>query len=103
MPCQLQQLAAAFRAELRRVVRVHARGREQPLRPLLCETDGLARARERRTGDDQLWDTRRARARDHLIAVILVTLMREVYPDVDEGSARRSGCAMFWHARETFY
>jgi hypothetical protein len=47
LPRQLRKLAGVLRCQLRRVVRMHPRGREQLLRPRACQRDGPVRALER--------------------------------------------------------
>ncbi len=77
-------------------------GKEGPgVRP--GKLDGAPRAGSARTGNDQLGDTSRPSPFDHGVAVAVITVVRQIDPDVDQrrrpersGEALRA-CAIFRH------
>ena len=65
------------------MMRVHPRGGEQRGRIRAGELDGSGAALQRGTGNDHLQHAMAARSLDHIRAVGVKTVMREVGADVD--------------------
>jgi len=102
---QLLKLRNACDAELGGMVRMYARGGKQPPRVRARQLAGGRAACEARPGDHHLRNTGLLRAREHRVAIGIVTVMCEIDADVDErrGGGRQRGCVMVVHAQRAFY
>lgn len=80
---QRTQFRQILVSQLRGVMRMHSCGCEQHARVLTRQLQCRVAAREVGARDDDLHDTRGARAFDHRVAVKLETVMRQVGADVD--------------------
>ncbi len=75
---QLAQQAFAVRVEVARVVRMHARRRVEETRMQASERERVPRSLRARSGDDELCDAVRARAREHIVEVVTKGFVREI-------------------------
>ena len=88
-PQQRGERRGRVRVEFRRVMRVHAGGREQTPGMRLAEGQGLHAAGDRGAGHDRAAHARRGRPREHVRAVAIEAVVREIGADVDDIEHRR--------------
>src|SRR5579875_1429665 len=96
MRCEPFQLNGELVRQFRGMVRMDARGREQPARVRFGQLERAVRALAARAGHDHLYDAGGARAGDDLRPVAIEAVVREIDADVDErhlGILGRAGYA----------